>query len=267
MDPTIMNPTTFDGIVRVENLTKIYETENGSVTALRNVSLDLPAGSFVALLGKSGCGKTTLLRLIAGLEAPSEGEVSCSVPRRQVGYVFQEARLMPWLSVADNIRFAELGGGNGNKKSSAVGAETFGYDYGYDYGYGDVGQILRNLGLSDFATACPPERTGGMAQRVALGRTLFCKPRLILMDEPFGALDWFTRKALQGDLLRLWQEGGKSILFVTHDIDEALLLADHVVVMREGEVIDRFQIERPHPRNSAELHPLRERILSSIEGV
>jgi sulfonate transport system ATP-binding protein len=237
------------------------------VTALRNVSLDLPAGSFVALLGKSGCGKTTLLRLIAGLEAPSEGKVFCSVPRRQVGYVFQEARLMPWLSVADNIRFAELGdgNGNGNKKSSAAGAETF--DDGYDYGYGDVGQILRNLGLSDFAKSFPHELSGGMAQRVALGRTLFCKPRLILMDEPFGALDWFTRKALQGDLLRLWLEGGKTILFVTHDIDEALLLADHVVVMREGEVIDRFQIERPHPRNSAELHPLRERILSSIEGV
>jgi sulfonate transport system ATP-binding protein len=209
----------------------------------------MPAGSFVALLGKSGCGKTTLLRLIAGLENPSGGEVFLSVPRRHVGYVFQEARLMPWLSVADNIRFAELGG-----VFSASAA-------------GGVDRILRTLGLSEFSKAFPHELSGGMAQRVALGRTLFCDPRLILMDEPSGALDWFTRKALQNDLLRLWQEGGKTILFVTHDIDEALLLADHVVVLREGEVIDRFQVENPHPRNSAELHPLRERILLSIEKI
>jgi sulfonate transport system ATP-binding protein len=239
-------------MVRVENLTKIYETENGPVTALRGVSLCLPAGSFAALLGKSGCGKTTLLRLIAGLENPSGGEVFCSVPRRHVGYVFQEARLMPWLSVADNIRFAELGGISAKARGEA---------------FGDVDRILRTLGLTEFSKAFPHELSGGMAQRVALGRTLFCRPRLILMDEPFGALDWFTRKALQSDLLQLWQEGGNTILFVTHDIDEALLLAGYVVVLREGEVIDRFQIENPHPRNSAELHSLRERILLSIEKI
>jgi sulfonate transport system ATP-binding protein len=242
-------------MIRADNLTKIYETENGTVTALRGVSLRLPAGAFAALLGKSGCGKTTLLRLIAGLEAPSEGSVSCSVSRRHVGYVFQEARLMPWLSVADNIRFAELGG-SGKHKHSAEGDEEF----------GDMAQILRTLGLSGFANAFPHELSGGMAQRAALGRTLFCKPRLILMDEPFGALDWFTRKALQDDLLRLWQEGGKTVLFVTHDIDEALLLADCILVMREGEVTDRFPVEQPHPRNSAALSSLRERILLSIEG-
>jgi sulfonate transport system ATP-binding protein len=230
-------------MVRVENLTKIYETESGPVTALRSVSLDLPDGSFAALLGKSGCGKTTLLRLIAGLEKPSEGGVFLSISRRHVGYVFQEPRLMPWLSVADNIRFAALSGGPAT--------------------FGDVEAILRTLGLTEFAKAFPHELSGGMAQRVALGRTLFCKPRLILMDEPFGALDWFTRKALQKDLLRLWQEGGKTILFVTHDIDEALLMADRVVVLREGEVTDRFNIDCPHPRKS--LQSLRERILFSIE--
>jgi sulfonate transport system ATP-binding protein len=245
-------------MIRAENLTKIYATENGSVTALRDVSLHLPAGAFAALLGKSGCGKTTLLRLLAGLETPSEGRVSCSVSRRHVGYVFQEARLMPWLSVADNIRFAELGGSG---KHSAEREEVFKEEV-----FGDAAQILRTLGLSEFAKAFPHELSGGMAQRVALGRTLFCRPRLILMDEPFGALDWFTRKALQNDLLRLWQEGGKTVLFVTHDIDEALLLAGCIVVMREGEVIDRFPVDQPHPRNSAELGSLRERILFSIEG-
>jgi sulfonate transport system ATP-binding protein len=246
------------GVVRVENLTKVYETENGTVTALRGVSLQLPKGSFVALLGKSGCGKTTLLRLIAGLEDPSDGQVFLSISRRHVGYVFQEARLMPWLSVYDNIRFAALGGGAAAK--GGFGDEE---GFGDEGGFGDVERILRTLGLSEFSKAFPRELSGGMAQRVALGRTLFCQPRLILMDEPFGALDWFTRKALQGDLLRLWQEGGKTILFVTHDIDEALLLADHVVVLQEGEVTDRFQVDHPHPRNA--LHSLRERILFSIE--
>jgi sulfonate transport system ATP-binding protein len=238
-------------MVRVENLTKVYETENGPVTALKDVSLCLFEGSFVALLGKSGCGKTTLLRLIAGLESPSGGEVSLSISRRHVGYVFQEPRLMPWLSVYDNIRFAALGGRAAKRMTSE---ESWG-------SFGDVDRILQTLGLSEFSKAFPRELSGGMAQRVALGRTLFCNPRLILMDEPFGALDWFTRKALQADLLRLWQEGGKTILFVTHDIDEALLLADHVVVLREGEVTDR--VDCPHPRNS--LHSLRERILFSIE--
>jgi sulfonate transport system ATP-binding protein len=238
-------------VVCVENLTKVYETENGPVKALRSVSLNLPAGSFTALLGKSGCGKTTLLRLIARLEKPSGGEVSCSVLRRHVGYVFQEARLMPWLSVADNIRFAEVG--------------RAGREQGED-AFGDVERILRTLSLSKFAQSFPHELSGGMAQRVALGRTLFCEPRLVLMDEPFGSLDWFTRKALQDDLLRLWEEGGKTILFVTHDIDEALLLADRVVVLREGKIIDQFQVGHPRPRSSAGLIPLRERILSSIES-
>jgi sulfonate transport system ATP-binding protein len=232
--------------VQVETLTKAYETENGPVSALRGVSLEFPSNSFTALLGKSGCGKTTLLRLIAGLEVPSEGRVSCSVPRRHIGYVFQEARLMPWLSVTDNIRFAEIGGEGGP--------------------FGDVDRILRTLGLTDFARAFPHELSGGMAQRVALGRTLFCRPRLILMDEPFGALDWFTRRALQEDLLRLWREGGSTILLVTHDIDEALTLAGDVVVLREGRTAGRFEVGRPYPRNPADLLLLRERVLSLIEG-
>ena len=242
---------TGDTVVRVSNLTQTYETENGLVNALRGVTLELSTGSFTALLGKSGCGKTTLLRLIAGLETPSGGEVSCSVPRRRMGYVFQEARLMPWLSVADNVRFAEIGRG-GEQGATEGGA------------FGSVDEILRTLGLSEFARAFPHELSGGMAQRVALGRTLFCNPSLILMDEPFGALDWFTRKALQDDLLRLWQEGGKTVLFVTHDIDEALLLANHVVVMREGEITDRFRVEQLQPRNAADLLSLRERILEKL---
>jgi sulfonate transport system ATP-binding protein len=231
-------------MLRIEGVSKAYATENGPVMALRGVSLDLPEGSFTALLGKSGCGKTTLLRLIAGLEAPSEGKLSMDMPLIQVGCVFQEPRLMPWLSVEGNVRFAELGRGSGD--------------------FDDAGRILAALGLSKFSKAFPHQLSGGMAQRVALGRTLFCKPSLILMDEPFGALDWFTRRALQEDLLRLWQEGGKTILFVTHDIDEALMLSDRVVVLREGSVTDRFMIESAHPRDSAGMFPLRERILRTL---
>ncbi len=233
-------------MVRLENLTKTYATPAGTVAALREVSLELPSGSFTALLGRSGCGKTTLLRLIAGLEKPTGGTLSCSVPRSDIGCVFQEPRLMPWLTVTDNIRLAEIG------------------RHKVDGAFGDPVRILKTLGLSGFADVFPHQLSGGMAQRVALGRTLFCGATLILMDEPFGALDWFTRRTLQEDLLRLWQEGGKSILFVTHDIDEALALAGHIVVLHEGRVLDRFRVEAPQPRNPAGLTALRERVLSSI---
>ncbi len=151
---------------------------------------------------------------------------------------------MPWLSVAENVRFAARAGGPAGD-------------------FGDADGILRTLGLADFARCLPHELSGGMAQRVALGRTLFCRPRLILMDEPFGALDWFTRRTLQADLLRLWREGGRTIVFVTHDIDEALTLAGRVVVLREGRFAGTFGVDG---ELSAEARmELRERILAAIE--
>lgn len=231
-------------LLRVEAVSKVYRGRGGTVEALRGVSLAFPKDSFTALVGRSGCGKTTLLRLIAGLEREFEGRIVCAVPRNQIGYVFQEPRLMPWLSVLENVRFAVRGGG---------AAGTF----------GDADVILNSLGLSEFARCLPHELSGGMAQRVALGRTLFCRPRLILMDEPFGALDWFTRRALQADLLRLWRAGGRTIVFVTHDIDEALTLAGRVVVLREGVVAGMFGVGREASVESR--FALRERILSAIE--
>lgn len=230
-------------VLRVEAVSKAYRGRGGTVEVLKGVTLDFPKGSFTALVGRSGCGKTTLLRLIAGLEREFEGRIVRSVPRRQIGYVFQEPRLMPWLSVLDNVRFAARGGGT---------PEDF----------GDADEILRSLGLSEFARCLPHELSGGMAQRVALGRTLFCRPRLILMDEPFGALDWFTRRALQDDLLRLWRTGDRTVVFVTHDIDEALTLAERVVVLREGRAAGTFRVGRD---DSAEARfALREGILSVI---
>jgi sulfonate transport system ATP-binding protein len=236
-------------ILRAENLSKTYDTANGRVEALKNVSLDLNEGSFMALLGKSGCGKTTLLRLFAGLEQPTEGSVAVGVPMHQVGYVFQEPRLMPWLSVEQNIRFAE--------KASSEKSRAF----------GDADRILDILKLKEFANLLPHELSGGMAQRAALGRTLFSKPSIILMDEPFGSLDWFTRKALQDDLSRLWKEGGKTILFVTHDIDEAMLLAQEIVVLRNGAVSGRFGVGEEPGDGGHRRAQLRERILGTIEGV
>ena len=234
-------------ILRAENLSKAYDTANGRVEALKNVSFDLIERSFTALLGKSGCGKTTLLRLFAGLEQPTGGSVATGAPMPRVGYVFQEPRLMPWLSVTQNIRFAE--------RASSLEYRTF----------GDADRILKMLQLKEFANLLPHELSGGMAQRVALGRTLFSEPSVILMDEPFGSLDWFTRKALQDDLRRLWKEGEKTILFVTHDIDEAMLLAEEIVVLRDGAVAGCFGIKGSGDggRGSARL---RERILGTIDG-
>lgn len=231
-------------MVRISHLRKTYAAGEREVDALADVSLNLARGSFTALLGRSGCGKTTLLRLLAGLEYPSSGTIETGVASERVGYVFQEPRLMPWLTVQENICFA--------KKGRARTA------------FGDVWKIMQTLGLSEFAKAMPSELSGGMAQRAALGRTLFCDPDLILMDEPFGALDWFTRRGLQEDLLRLWSEGDKTILLVTHDIDEALLTAENVVSLREGRVVDSFEIPLSHPRQASDLLVFRERALSAI---
>lgn len=234
-------------MVRIEQVGKEYITEAGTLCAVKKLSLHLPPGSMTTLLGRSGCGKTTLLRMIAGLETLSSGRIERNLSFQDMGYVFQEPRLMPWLTVEENICFVTQGGRTKNRNA------------------GDLSSILKSLGLQSSGSLYPHQLSGGMAQRVALGRTLYCQPKLILMDEPFGALDWFTRRALQRDLLRLWQEGGRTVLLVTHDVDEALTLSQRIVIIRNGTLQNIISVDEAYPRRPEKMHQLREEVLACID--
>ncbi|WP_419736409.1 ABC transporter ATP-binding protein [Pseudomonas sp. COR18] len=196
-------------------------------TVLRQVSLQLHAGETVSLLGPSGCGKSTLLRIVAGLEKDFEGELKHTAS--PIAFVFQEPRLMPWLTVEQNIGFSE--------------------DEGYDRAW--VTQLIEEVGLSGFAQALPKQLSGGMAQRVAIARGLYSKPRVLLLDEPFSAVDAFTRMKLQDLLLQLARRHGIALLLVTHDVDEALYLSDRVLVMdnRPSRIRQALAVDLPHPRD------------------
>jgi NitT/TauT family transport system ATP-binding protein len=197
----------------------------GSVEALRDVSLDIGDGDFVALLGPSGCGKSTLLRLIAGLDQPDAGRVTWQSGHQptqgEIGFVFQDATLLPWASATDNVYLPLRLRGMSREQAMPV-----------------VRAALDRVGLHGFAEARPRQLSGGMRMRVSIARALVTRPRLLLMDEPFAALDEFTRHKLQEDLLSLWQELGCTIVFVTHSIYEAAFLARRIVLMtpRPGRV-------------------------------
>lgn len=232
--------------IKIEALTKIYSTAEAKVTALAPTTLSFADYSFTTIVGKSGCGKTTLLRLLAGLEKPTAGAVSFSTKNPEIGFVFQEPRLMPWLTVSENIAFATCKGGMSKEK---------------------LPQLLATLGLSAFAGSYPSELSGGMAQRTSLGRTLFQNPDIILMDEPFGALDYFTRKGLQETLLELFRKERKTIIFVTHDVEEAILLGERVLIMQKGSITGAIPVILTYPRDPAasEVLSLRRQILSGLE--
>jgi len=210
------------------------------VAALGPLDLFVGRGEIVGVVGTSGCGKSTLLRIIGGLEPATAGSVRIDGepvrgPRPEIGIVFQEPRLMPWLTVAGNVTFGLDGVKRATRQALADAA-------------------LAKVGLTRFAQALPRELSGGMAQRVALARALVTEPEILLLDEPFSALDAFTRIRLQDELLRLWAIDRPTLLFVTHDIDEALALADRVIVLRghPGRIRRDDRIDLPRPRRRTE---------------
>ncbi|WP_267548981.1 ABC transporter ATP-binding protein [Rhizobium rhizogenes] len=219
---------------------KIFGKEPAAVTALKDIDLEINAGEFVCLLGPSGCGKSTLLNAIAGFSLPTAGilEVSgkaVAAPGPDRGMVFQEYALFPWMTVERNIAFGlEI---RGLPKQQIT--ET-------------VVQLLDLLGLKEFRQRFPKDLSGGMRQRVAIARVLALDPPIMLMDEPFGALDALTRRSLQDELLRIWQAVGKTIVFVTHSIEEAIYLGSRVVILtyRPGTIKKDIRIELPYPRDT-----------------
>jgi len=209
-------------LIHIDHLTKRFTTAAGEMVALRDADLRVGAGEFVCLIGASGCGKSTLLRIIAGFETATEGQVLISnrpvtAPGPDRGMVFQDYGLFPWLSVRANIAFGPAARGLPRRQVAEI-ADRF----------------IAMVGLAKFADAFPHQLSGGMKQRVAIARVLANDARVVLMDEPFGALDAMTRERLQDELLELWQATGLTVIFVTHSIEEALCLADRVVVMSPG---------------------------------
>lgn len=228
--------------IRCRGVGKIFRTGGREVIALRDIDLDVAAGEFVCLLGPSGCGKSTLLNAVAGFEQPTSGELTAlgqrvAGPGPERAMVFQEYALFPWMTVERNIAF-----GLQVRQDPPERIRTI------------VDGLLAKLGLSDFRDRFPKDLSGGMRQRVAIARVLAIDPPLLLMDEPFGALDALTRRSLQDELLRIWAEDRKTVLFVTHGIEESIYLADRVVVMtyRPGTVKRIVEVALPRPRDTSD---------------
>lgn len=228
-------------VIVVDNVSRTYGTDRGVITALEGISLSVRQGEMVSLLGPSGCGKSTLLSLIAGLDSPTSGSLSVNGnqvtgPRPEIGVVFQKDLLFDWRNVIDNVLvpFAMRGSGAAPHRQRAV-------------------ELLERVGLAGFETRRPYELSGGMRQRVALCRGLIQDPEVLLLDEPFAALDSLTREQMQLDVQTLLIDGGKTSVMVTHDIEEAVFLSDRIVIMsaRPGQIVKVVDVDLPRPRNSA----------------
>lgn len=228
-------------VMAVERVSHVYASPQGEIKALTDVSFEVALQEFVCLVGPSGCGKSTLLRLMAGLLHPTQGRISLdgqplAGPHRQVGIVFQRANLMPWRSVRDNVLLPlEL---EGVPRDQAVERAD---------------ELIRLVGLAGFERARPRDLSGGMEQRVAIARALIHNPEILLLDEPFGALDAMTRERMSAELLRIWEASRKTVVMVTHNLQEAVFLADRVLVLtpRPGRIRATFDIPLPRPRDIA----------------
>ena len=225
-------------VLALDNVGKTFASNRRMpIQALDHLDLRVKEGEFVALIGPTGCGKTTVLNIVAGLEAPSEGAVRRAdglSPERDIAFVFQHYTLFPWRRVLRNVTF-----GLEMRRAPRVEREAI------------AKALLREVGLQGFERAFPHELSGGMRQRAAIAQALATHPRMILMDEPFGALDELTREALQEMLSDLWLERRPTVLFVTHNVEEAIIMADRVAVMRSrpGRIISEINVNMPRPRN------------------
>ena len=229
--------------ISIDRVSKTFVTRAGApVEALRNVDVQIKAGEFVSLVGRSGCGKSTLLNIVAGLMEPSQGSITVggeaiSGPRADIGYMQQDAVMLPWRTVMENIKLPmEVGDPVPNKEHVLE----------------RIHEMLDTVHLGSFRDSHPWELSGGMQQRAALVRTLAYEPRVLLMDEPFGSLDEFTREAMNIELLRLWQGSGITVILVTHSALEAVFLSDRVVTLspRPGQILEDVRVELPRPRLS-----------------
>ncbi len=230
-------------VLRVNNLGKTFDSVKGAVQALKQVSFEVHRREFVSIIGPSGCGKSTLIRILAGLEEHSAGEIlldgrEVNGPGPERGMVFQGYTLFPWLTVLKNVMFglevsATSNGITGNTKEQ------------------EARDWIKMVGLTDFADSYPHELSGGMKQRVAIARALANRPRILLMDEPFGALDAQTRAKMQSYLLQIWKNVDVTIIFITHDLDEAIYLSDRIVVLKAnpGEIQEIIEVPVEHPRS------------------
>jgi ABC-type nitrate/sulfonate/bicarbonate transport system ATPase subunit len=242
--------------LRIQGVSKAFHADDGStVLALDRLSLSIAAGEMVALIGPSGCGKSTLLRLIAGLDRPTSGELRVGPtpidgPGAERGLMFQDPSLFPWKSVRRNIQSGLVARGVLRRHR------------------GEVDEFLRLVGLESFADAYPHQLSGGMAQRAALARALINHPKVLLLDEPLGALDQFTRMRMQDEVLRIWQARQTTMVLVTHDIDEAIYMSDRIVVMtpRPGRIDREIDVPlgRPRHRNDSRFLELRAEILEIL---
>jgi ABC-type nitrate/sulfonate/bicarbonate transport system ATPase subunit len=240
----------------ISEVSKTFGTADGSsVLALDRLSVSVAAGEMVSLIGPSGCGKSTLLRLIAGLDRPTSGELRVGTeridgPSAERGLMFQDPNLFPWLSVRRNIQAGLVARGVLRRFRP------------------EVQEFLRLVGLEPFADSYPHQLSGGMSQRAALARALINHPKVLLLDEPLGALDQFTRMRMQDEVLRLWQARGTMMVLVTHDIDEAIYMSDRIIIMTPSpgriERIIEVDLERPRQRNSPRFLQLRVEILEML---
>ena len=247
------------GQLQINSISKRFRMNGTALNVLESLDLSVAPGEFLTIVGASGCGKSTLLRLIAGLDTAFDGTVTLDNERvtqtsLDRGLVFQEPRLFPWLTVAQNVALGLLNAGLGKAAAHQVVMEN-----------------IKLVGLLGFQDAYPHQLSGGMAQRAAIARGLVNRPRVLLLDEPFGALDALTRARLQDELQHIWASEAITMLLVTHDVEEAVYLGDRVVVMapRPGRIAASFDIDVPRPRHRASqsLATLRDRVMAALEAV